>query len=181
MAENNLAGVLVSLGRDAEARTHYERALRIREAALGPEHRLVATTLDNLGRLAAERGELEVALARHGRAFAIWHAAHGPAHPRVATALCGLAAVLVRMGEPKAGARLAAHAIALYEATEDDDPLDLARTRLVAAEARRRGAGPHVDAQKLARQAWAVLRERGDASPSERRHAEALARGAGAE
>jgi serine/threonine protein kinase/tetratricopeptide (TPR) repeat protein len=174
MVENNLAGVLVSLGKDDEARTHYERALQIRQAALGPEHRLVATTLDNLGRLATERGDFDEALARHGDAFAIWHAAHGPAHPRVATALTGLAAALVRRGDAEAGARLATHAIALLESTEDDDPIDLARARLAHAEARA-SAGSRVEARSLAHAAADVLRARGDTSPGERRLAETLA------
>jgi hypothetical protein len=48
---------LRDLGDLAGAKAHFERALAIGEAALGPEHPTVATVANNLGVLLQELGE----------------------------------------------------------------------------------------------------------------------------
>ena len=45
---NNLGAVLRAQGELAGARAHYQRALRIDEAAYGPDHPEVATDVNNL-------------------------------------------------------------------------------------------------------------------------------------
>ena len=104
---NNLGAVLRAQGDLEGARGYYERALAIREKALGADHPDVATSLNNLGALAYAQGDLEGArgyLERaqgdlegargyHERALAIWEKALGADHPDVATSLNNLGLV----------------------------------------------------------------------------------------
>ncbi len=55
---NNLAALHQAQGDYAAARPLYERALAIREAALGPEHPDVATSLNNLAGLHYAQGDV---------------------------------------------------------------------------------------------------------------------------
>ena len=65
----------------AAARPLFERALAIREKALGPEHPLTATTLNNLAVLLQDQGDLAGARSLNERALAIREKALGPEHP----------------------------------------------------------------------------------------------------
>jgi len=58
-----------------------QRALAIREKALGPGHPDVATSLDNLAELYRAQGAYERALPLYERALAIWEKALGPRSP----------------------------------------------------------------------------------------------------
>ncbi len=53
---NNLAELYRAQGKYAEAEPHYQRALVIREKALGPEHPQVAQSLENYATLLRETG-----------------------------------------------------------------------------------------------------------------------------
>jgi tetratricopeptide (TPR) repeat protein len=88
----------------ARARACFERALKIDEAAYGPEHPNVATDVNNLGSVLQDQGDLTAARACFERALKIDEAAYGPEHPDVATAVNNLGAVLLAQGE-LAGAR----------------------------------------------------------------------------
>src|SRR6266545_415796 len=65
----------------------HQRALRIREAVLGPDHPDVATALNYVGRALSDLGRAAEALPLHQRALRIREDALGPDHPDVATAL----------------------------------------------------------------------------------------------
>ena len=86
--------VYESLGLYAKAEPLYLRALEIREAALGPRHPFVATTLVNLAELARARGDYNQAAARYARAAAIREEAFGIDDPRVVETRANYAAVL---------------------------------------------------------------------------------------
>ena len=88
----------------AGARPLYERALRIDEAALGPTHPDVATSLNNLAVLLRAQGDYAGARPLYERALRIKEAALGPTHPSVATSLNNLAELLMAQGD-YAGAR----------------------------------------------------------------------------
>ncbi len=89
------------------ARSALERALRIDEAAHGPEHPEVAIDLNNLGGVLRALGKLVAARARIERALKIDEAAYGPDHPKVATGLNNLGSVLKDLGDlPAARAHL---------------------------------------------------------------------------
>ena len=64
-----------------EARPLFERALAIREKALGPEHPDTATSLNNLALLLQAQGDLAGARPLFERALAICEKALGPEHP----------------------------------------------------------------------------------------------------
>ena len=58
-------------GRDGEAEPLYQRALAIREKALGPEHPDVATSLENYADLLRKTGRVSEATKMEARAKAI--------------------------------------------------------------------------------------------------------------
>ena len=68
---NNLAILLQTHGDLAGARPLYERALAIREKALGPEHPDTATSLNNLAKSLLLKGDLTGARPLYERALAI--------------------------------------------------------------------------------------------------------------
>ena len=97
----NLAGrIAYDLGRYAEAHTFFEKALAIREKALGPEHPHVATSLNNLALLYSAQGRYAKAEPLYQRALGIWEQALGPEHPDVATSLNNLAELDALRGFP---------------------------------------------------------------------------------
>jgi tetratricopeptide (TPR) repeat protein len=65
---------------EVEAKALLERALAIREKALGPEHPDVATSLNNLALVHHATGGYEEAKALHERALVINEKALGPEH-----------------------------------------------------------------------------------------------------
>ena len=85
-ALNNLAVLYQGTGRYAEAEPLFERALAIREKALGPDHPDVATRLNNLAVLYRDTGRHAEAEPLYQRALAIREKALGPDHPDIATA-----------------------------------------------------------------------------------------------
>jgi tetratricopeptide (TPR) repeat protein len=68
---NNLAALYQVQGKYTEAELHYKRVLRIDEKALGPEHRDVATSLENYAALLRETGRGEKAEEMEARAKTI--------------------------------------------------------------------------------------------------------------
>ena len=77
---NNLALLLRNRGDLAAARPLDERALAIRERALGAEHPDIATSLNNLARLLWAQGDLAAARPLYERALAIREKVLGPDH-----------------------------------------------------------------------------------------------------
>ena len=86
-------GGLARLFGDAEgAERFYSRALRIDEAARGPDDPSVALDLASLGALALDRRDVDAAERHLGRALAILEAKRGADHPSVAAVVANLAA-----------------------------------------------------------------------------------------
>jgi tetratricopeptide (TPR) repeat protein len=90
-----------------------QRALAIREKALGPEHPDVATSLNNLGALYYAQGQYEKAEPLYQRALAIREKALGPEHPGVATCLKNYALLLRNTDRPQEAAALESRARAI--------------------------------------------------------------------
>jgi len=76
-----------------------QRALAIREKALGPENTNVATSLSNLALLSDSRGDHDKAEPLYRRALAIREKAYGTEHPRVALTLNNLAMLNYNKGD----------------------------------------------------------------------------------
>ncbi len=90
-----------ALGDYALARSMFEAALKIDEAALGPDHPEVAIRLSSLAPVLLDLGggeNLKAARAALERALKIDEAAHGPDHPNVAIDLSNLSNVLRDLG-----------------------------------------------------------------------------------
>jgi tetratricopeptide (TPR) repeat protein len=96
---NNLGAHLDDMADYAGARASYEQALRIDEAAFGPDHPNVATLVNNLGEVLRQQGDLEGARASYERALGLWREAYGEEHPQVATALNNLGGVQKAQGD----------------------------------------------------------------------------------
>jgi tetratricopeptide (TPR) repeat protein len=81
------------------ARALQERALAIREARLGTDHPLTATSLNNLANVLADQGDLAGARRLHERALAIREARLGTDHPDTVRSRRNLAAVVATLDE----------------------------------------------------------------------------------
>lgn len=126
---NNLAETYWRMGELAEAKPLHERALQIREKALGPKHEDVAYTVGSLGALAYEQGRTAEALPFFERAVAIYDEIEGVQHGESELRL-SLAEALIRGG----GDRTRALAEARRAATELREHGAGAATKLAAVE-----------------------------------------------
>jgi tetratricopeptide (TPR) repeat protein/predicted Ser/Thr protein kinase len=76
-----------------------ERALQLREAALGPKHPLVGVTVANLGLAYSSLGRMDVAMEYKVRALELAEEIHGPTHPDTANSLNAIAVQLLESGD----------------------------------------------------------------------------------
>ena len=113
---NNLALVRGLTGNYPEARTLQEQAIAIYEATLGPDHLLVAYTLQSLTHTHLNAGNFNDALAVNARTLAIREAALGPDHIDVAGTLTSRAVVLRNLGKYTEALPLARRSLATTEA-----------------------------------------------------------------
>jgi tetratricopeptide (TPR) repeat protein len=95
-----LATALSSAGRIDEAKAVGERALAVKEAALGPNHPDVARAMSNLAVYHSKLGEEQEALALLRRALVAREALFGPTHPEVSETLVNLGEVELRLHHP---------------------------------------------------------------------------------
>jgi tetratricopeptide (TPR) repeat protein len=93
-----LGRALHDAGNYAGAEAPYQQALAIREQSLGPQHRAVATSLNNLAGLYHSQGRYAEAEPLYQLALAIRRQMLGAEHPDVATSLSNLAGLLPRAG-----------------------------------------------------------------------------------
>ena len=104
----------------------YERALAIKEKALGPDYPDVATSLNNIAELHRAQGRYEVARPLYERALAIWEKALGPDHPSVAASLHNIAALHYAQGRYEAALPLYERALKIWEKALGSDHPDVA-------------------------------------------------------
>ncbi|MEM9459203.1 MAG: serine/threonine-protein kinase [Myxococcota bacterium] len=98
-ALTNLGVVLHQQGELSEAVTYHQRALAIKERALGSDHPTVANILVNIGNILHKQGKLSDALVHHQRALAIAEHALGSDHPHIASILNNTGNVLLSQGK----------------------------------------------------------------------------------
>jgi Tfp pilus assembly protein PilF len=112
----------------SSARPLFERALAICETVPSPDHLNTAGSLNNLGYLLREQGDLTGARPYYERALAIWETALGPNHLKTAGSLNNLGSLLEAQGD-LAGARpLLERALAIRETALGPDHPDTARS-----------------------------------------------------
>jgi tetratricopeptide (TPR) repeat protein len=122
-AEGAMAHLLTELGQFRRrplaafvaARPLFERALAIRETALGPEHSDTAESLSNLASLLQDHRDLTGARPLHERALAIKEEALGPGHPSTAVTLAELARLLQAQGDFRGARPLLERALTIFE------------------------------------------------------------------
>ncbi|MCB8977790.1 MAG: tetratricopeptide repeat protein [Ardenticatenaceae bacterium] len=123
---NELGYHIRAVGDSAGARPFYERALAIREKALGPDHPDTALSLNNLGALLDSMGDLPAARPFYERALAIREKALGPDHPDTAQSLNNLGYLLRAMGDLPAARPFYERALAIDEKALGPDHPDTA-------------------------------------------------------
>jgi tetratricopeptide (TPR) repeat protein len=154
----------------------FERALAIKEKALGPEHSEVAGLLENVALAHHAVGRHDEAKALLERALVIKEKALGPGHPDVGLALVGLAKVAIAQHRPGDAVRLAQRALTLRE--EQGVVVDrIAEARFTLAralwDAPADAGGDRARARALAEQARDALHELGEGSAADLAEAEA--------
>jgi tetratricopeptide (TPR) repeat protein len=87
------------MGDYAKTEPFLQRALKIREKALGPDHPNTAASLNNLAALYRSMGDYAKAKPLHERALKIREKALGPDHPDTAQSLINLAELYHSMGD----------------------------------------------------------------------------------
>ncbi|MFN6353459.1 MAG: tetratricopeptide repeat protein, partial [Cyanobacteriota bacterium] len=120
-ALNNLASLLKTTNRLAEAEPLMRRALAIDEASYGNDHPMVAIRLNNLAQLLQDTNRLEEAEPLMRRALAIDEASYGPDHPRVAIDLNNLAALLQATNRLAEAEPLMARVVEIFEISYGKD------------------------------------------------------------
>ncbi|QBD82882.1 tetratricopeptide repeat protein [Ktedonosporobacter rubrisoli] len=111
-----------------QAQALYQRALHIREQALGPHHPLVAFPLNGLALLFSEQGKNEQGEALCQRALHIREQALGPHHPLVAQTLNNLAILYKNQGKYEQAERACLRALYIIEQAGEDKNPDIANT-----------------------------------------------------
>ncbi|MEM9456335.1 MAG: tetratricopeptide repeat protein [Myxococcota bacterium] len=95
----NLGNVFHAQGDYDQAKLHHQRALAIRQEALGPNHPRLANSLGNLGNVSVRRGDYDQARAYYQRSLAIFETALGPDHPHVANSHTSLGDAFAHQGD----------------------------------------------------------------------------------
>jgi serine/threonine-protein kinase len=121
--------VLFDMGDYPRAASLLERALAIKEKALGPDHPDVAGALSSLGRTRVRLNSLDAALPLLERAREIREKHQGSAHPDVAEPLLGLAELYLAQREPTKAVPVLERALTL------DDAEYASQVKLALAEA----------------------------------------------
>jgi tetratricopeptide (TPR) repeat protein len=114
-------GYLLGCAAYSGARPLLERALAIREKALGSKHPVTARSLNNLGFLLQAQGELAGSRPLYECALAIREEVLGPEHPDTALSLNNLALLLRDQGDYTGARPLCERALAIREKALDPE------------------------------------------------------------
>jgi tetratricopeptide (TPR) repeat protein len=98
-----------------KAKSAFERALKIHENVLGPDHPNAATAVNNLGLVLQDMDDLEGAKEFYERALKIHENALGPDNPNAAMVANNLGMVLYAMGDLMDAKEHTERAIRIYE------------------------------------------------------------------
>ena len=127
IALRGIASTSAQLGNTEQARDLYERVLEIRKKALGPEHRDVFVSLDELGTLLAEQGSYGEAQPYFEQALEISQKLYGEDHTNTAMSLNKLASVLAEQGNYDRARTLHERELAISEKIMGGDDPQTAR------------------------------------------------------
>ncbi|HNC45674.1 MAG TPA: tetratricopeptide repeat protein, partial [Acidobacteriota bacterium] len=125
---NNLGVLYRDKGDSHQAESFHQRALAIREKALGPDRPEVANSLNNLGATYQDRGEYQQAEPLYQRALAIYEKIFGPTHLNVALCLNNLAALYKARGDDQQAEPLYQRALTIREKTFGPNHTEVAQS-----------------------------------------------------
>jgi tetratricopeptide (TPR) repeat protein/tRNA A-37 threonylcarbamoyl transferase component Bud32 len=127
-ALHNIGNVHSLAGNHDLAQSAHEESLAIRERKLGPEHPMVAESLNSLANTLGETGQLDKSLAAYTRALDISRRALGDEHPQVAGLLANLGQLHESMGNVDAAFAASRQALSMRERDLGADHPDVAIT-----------------------------------------------------
>jgi class 3 adenylate cyclase/tetratricopeptide (TPR) repeat protein len=153
---NNAGGYLYERARFNEAKPLFERALRIREKALGSDHPNVAASLNNLAGLYNSQGKYAEAEPLYKRALEIDEKALGKDHPDVATDLNNLAGLYRAQGKYAEAEPLYKRALEIMEKALGSDHPDVA-TSLNNLALLYKAQGKYAEAEPLYKRALRIM------------------------
>ncbi len=157
---------LVGQGRHGDAIPVARKILAIQEKALGPMHRLTATSLNDLAMLYSEIGAYAEAEALYRRALAIREQVLGAEHAITAISLSHLSVLYLRTGAYAKAAPLALRALAISEKTDGPGHPETA-IQLINLAALYKATGAYARAEPLFQRALAINEKAlGPAHPS---------------
>ena len=110
-----------------EAKRSFEQAMRIDEAAFGPDHPNVARDVNNLGTVLQDIGDFAAARQCYERALRIDETAFGPDHPNVAIGVNNLGDVMQALGNLSEARQCYERALRIDEAAFGPDHPNVAR------------------------------------------------------
>jgi tetratricopeptide (TPR) repeat protein len=118
----------VTLTAYAQARSFCQRALRIREQVLGLEHPDTARSLDSLGDVCMQQGDVAGAQPLYERALRIREKVLGPEHPDTARSLATLGCVFIERGDLVGAQSFCERALRIREKALGPEHPDTARS-----------------------------------------------------
>lgn len=124
----NMADVLSLKGEHRKALEYYRKAISIQEKALGPDHPLLAASLNNTGVVFDTQGEYDKALGYYRRSLSIWEKVLGSEHPYVAMSLNNLGSLFAGQGRQEIAVGYYQRALMIYERVVGKDHPDVARS-----------------------------------------------------
>jgi CHAT domain-containing protein/tetratricopeptide (TPR) repeat protein len=157
-ALNDLVGLDPPLDSTRAARALLERALTIKEQALGSEHTSVAVTLTALASVHDKLGETDRAKALFERALAIREKKLGPMHPSLAETLNPFGELLVKRGDAQAAKPIYERVLTILEQSRGADHPHVAAARQHLAEVLA-SLGLTADALRMALDAERIARD----------------------
>lgn len=158
ITKKNMGWALSELGKPDEALTHFREALALRRETLGPDHPLVADSLQDVGEALGKAGDFAGANENLGRALKLRQSALPSNHPLIATTHIKLAEVALQQQDFKEAQRRATQAVTVLE-DSDADASEGAHARFMLARSLWPDRAQRARAVALAAAAAAVLRE----------------------
>ncbi len=143
-------------GKYRAAEVHAKKVLRLGEKIFGPNHKNVATFLNNLALIYRIRGRYRQAEQLYKRDLAISEAALGRSHPSVGKSLNNLAELYVLQSRYSAAEPLQKRAVKIFEIALVRSPKDLGKSLTGLAELYR-AQGRYREAEPVFKRALAIL------------------------
>ncbi|ATB31745.1 serine/threonine-protein kinase [Melittangium boletus] len=125
-ALNTEAITYQNMGWYEDALRLHTRALELRQKVLGPEHALVAASINNLGTVLSAMGKFEEARVWFERALQLRRKTQGPSHPQVALSYSNLGATLLEQGRYDEARDMHEHALAIRKKALGENHPDVA-------------------------------------------------------